>query len=181
VTGESLVVLYYSGQALVAPSGDVALVPYDAGKTITKAFPLKELQAALAKLKVRTVLLIIDPSVVKAGGDGKTKFKAPLWETGGPSITRLIGASGLGSGLEPEQLGHGLFTYYLLKGMRKDADRNGDGEVTLAELGAYLIDSVTEAARSDYGHEQKPQALPPIGLTGKTGSPILAKVISSPR
>jgi hypothetical protein len=179
VTPESLVVVYYSGQALVAPSGEVAFVPYDGGKTIAKAFPLKEFQASLAKLKARTVLVIADASMVKIGGDSKTKFRSPQWDTGGPSITRLVGSSGFGSGLEPERLGHGLFTYYLLKGIRKDADGNGDGDVTLSELSTYLADSVAGAARSEYSQEQKPQAVPPVGPSSKAGTALIAKTATS--
>ncbi len=179
VTPESLVVVYYSGQALVTPSGEVALVPYDGGKTFAKAFPLKDLHASLAKLKARTVLLIIDPSLVKVGGDGKTKFKTPQWDSGTPFISRLIGSSGFASGLEPEQLGHGLFTYHLLKGMRREADGNGDGDVTLGELSAYLTDSVADAARSEYSQEQKPQAVPPLSTSSKAASAMLTKASST--
>jgi hypothetical protein len=180
VTAESLVVVYYSGQVLVSPTGEAALVPYDGGKTIAKSYPLKDLQASLAKLKAKTVLLIVDPSVVKAGSEGRTKFKAPQWDSGGPAIVRLIGSSGLSSGLEPEQLGHGLFTYYLLKGLRKDADRNGDGSITLEELTTYLTDSVVEAARADYNQEQKPQMVPPNAGSSKHGTAVVTRTIASP-
>lgn len=42
---------------------------------------------------------------------------------------------------------HGLFTYYLLKGMRKDADRNEDGKITLAELETYVKAEVSSRAK----------------------------------
>ena len=176
VTSESLVVVYYSGQTLVAPSGEIALVPYDGGKTIAKSFPLKDLQASLAKLKARTVLLIVDPTLVKTGGDSKTKFRTPQWDSGTSSISRLIGSSGFGSGLEPEQLGHGLFSYQLLKGIRREADGNGDGEVTFGELSAFLANAVTDAARSDYSQEQKPQTVPPLAASSRAASTLLTKV-----
>ncbi|MBI5855403.1 MAG: hypothetical protein HZB35_09305 [Nitrospirae bacterium] len=178
ITPESLIVVYYSGQALVAPSGEVALVPYDAGKSFAKGYLLKDLQAELAKLKARTVLLVVDGSVVKAGGDGKTKHKAPQWDTGSAGIMRLIGSSGFGSGLEPDQLKHGLFTYNLLRGIRKDADSNGDGEVTVGELSAYLAETVPGAAKSDFGQEQHPQSVPPVSPSSKAGMALLTKTTS---
>ncbi len=179
VTPESLLIVYYSGQVLVAPSGEVALVPYDGGRTIAKSYPLKDFQSSLTKLRARTVLLIVDPSVMKIGGDSKTKFKSPQWDSGGASLSRLIGTSGLGSGLEPEQLGHGLFTYYLLKGLRGEADSNRDGDVTFGELSAYASESVAEVARSDYNQEQKPQAVPSLGASSKAAT-ILARTAPLP-
>jgi uncharacterized caspase-like protein len=41
--------------------------------------------------------------------------------------------------------GHGVFTYFLLRGMKGEADRNHDGVVTAGELFAYLQQSVREA------------------------------------
>ena len=49
--------------------------------------------------------------------------------------------------------GHGVFTYYLLKG--RDGDSNHDGTVTVAELSAFLRDKVT----ADTEGRQNPQAI----------------------
>ncbi len=52
--------------------------------------------------------------------------------------------------------GHGVFTFYLLKGLRGDADMNKDGTVTAGELFAYVHDNVEKAT----GGNQSPMALP---------------------
>jgi uncharacterized caspase-like protein len=52
--------------------------------------------------------------------------------------------------------GHGVFTYYLLKGLKGDADLNKDGTVTAGELFAYVHDNVEKAT----GGNQSPMALP---------------------
>jgi hypothetical protein len=48
--------------------------------------------------------------------------------------------------------GHGVFTYYLLEGMRGAADLDGDGIVTIGELFEYVRDNVKQAT----GHKQHP-------------------------
>jgi tetratricopeptide (TPR) repeat protein len=51
--------------------------------------------------------------------------------------------------------GHGIFTYYVVKGLEGQADENGDGIVTADELADYVRVSVREAVRSA-GGEQNP-------------------------
>jgi uncharacterized caspase-like protein len=52
--------------------------------------------------------------------------------------------------------GHGVFTYFLLKGLRGEADFNKDGTVTAGELFAYIHDNVDRATDGN----QSPMALP---------------------
>jgi uncharacterized caspase-like protein len=44
--------------------------------------------------------------------------------------------------------GHGVFTYFLLKGLKGDADYNKDGRVTLGELIPYLSEQVRRGTRN---------------------------------
>jgi hypothetical protein len=41
---------------------------------------------------------------------------------------------------------HGLFSYYLMKGMRGDADANNDNQITVGELGDYVKENVSNMA-----------------------------------
>jgi len=52
--------------------------------------------------------------------------------------------------------GHGVFTFFLLKGLHGEADYNKDGTVTAGELFAYIHDSVDKATDGN----QSPMALP---------------------
>jgi hypothetical protein len=52
--------------------------------------------------------------------------------------------------------GHGVFTFFLLKGLHGEADANKDGTVTAGELFAYIHDSVDKATEGS----QSPMALP---------------------
>ena len=53
---------------------------------------------------------------------------------------------------EREELGHGVFTYYLLEGLRGKADTDGDGIITVDEAYTYVSRRVAEVT----GQNQHP-------------------------
>jgi hypothetical protein len=175
VTSESVVIVYFSGQAKVSASGETFLVPYEGGTSVSRLYPLKDLQDALSRLKARQIVLIFDGAVSKLSLDQKVKNKEPQWDLGGSRIVRLIGTTGLRDGVESEKLRHGLFTYYMLRGLKGEADDNLDGEVTLGELGAFVGRSVPAAAKSAFNQEQHPQILPILQPGSQPASLLLTK------
>ena len=54
---------------------------------------------------------------------------------------------------------HGLFTYYLLKGLRGPADTDNDKTITLGELYSYVTTNVSKVSRRK-GIEQTPVIMP---------------------
>jgi hypothetical protein len=54
---------------------------------------------------------------------------------------------------------HGLFTYYLLKGLRGAADENGDTVVTAKEVDQYLSEKVPYQAARQHNRKQTPQVV----------------------
>jgi uncharacterized caspase-like protein len=65
----------------------------------------------------------------------------------------IITASGPNEvSVENDDLGHGVFTYYLLEGLRGAADSDGDGIVTVDEAYGYVSGAVPRAT----GQEQHP-------------------------
>ena len=54
--------------------------------------------------------------------------------------------------VEKDELGHGVFTYYLMEGLRGPADTDADGLVTVDEAYRYVSVKVPEAT----GQEQHP-------------------------
>ena len=65
----------------------------------------------------------------------------------------ILSASGANAVSEENKaLGHGIFTYYLLEGLRGKADADGDGRVTVDEAYGCESGHVPEAA----GQEQHP-------------------------
>src|SRR5262245_62621332 len=52
---------------------------------------------------------------------------------------------------EDNELGHGVFTWFLIKGLKGEADRNKNNIVTAGELHLYLLENVpghTEIGRA---------------------------------
>jgi hypothetical protein len=61
---------------------------------------------------------------------------------------------------ELDELGHGVFTYYVLEGLQGKADRNGDGIVTVSELSAgswSWVDALESPPRSSGAHLRQRQ------------------------
>ncbi len=55
-------------------------------------------------------------------------------------------------------LKHGIFSYYLMKGMEGDADADKDGKITLGEMQAYLVENVGRQAGM-MSRKQEPQLI----------------------
>ena len=73
-----------------------------------------------------------------------------------PNVTVLAAAAGNQVSSDYDRTKHGLFTYYLLKGMRGEADTTKDGWIDLAELSNYVRDKVRSTAVSELNREQTP-------------------------
>lgn len=80
-----------------------------------------------------------------------------------PGVTATIASTGEAElATENRELGQGIFTLALLNGLRCDADRDGDGCVTLGEIEPYLVREVPSlAARA--GGKQTPVIHSPPG------------------
>jgi uncharacterized caspase-like protein len=59
-------------------------------------------------------------------------------------------------------LKHGIFSYYLMKGMEGDADENRDGKITAAELQTYILEMVGKQAMT-LNRRQEPQMVGDLG------------------
>ena len=58
--------------------------------------------------------------------------------------------------IQSGELGQGVFTYFLLKGMNGSADKNMDKVVTIEELFYYVRDSTYSYTRKNWNHSQCP-------------------------
>jgi len=130
----------------------------------TTALAMDEIPGMLARVPAERVVLLLDTSYSGApGGRTLAPSKAPSRSLGDQFLERIaigrgrlvITASGPNEvALEPADLGHGLFTYYLLEGLSGKADRNGDGVVTVSELYPYVEDQVERRARAAGGRQR---------------------------
>ena len=177
---DTVVIVYFAGLASVSSTGETFLIPYDGTATTTsRAYPMRDLEAALSRLKAKQTVFLFDGTVSRMGSDTRTKTALtalPQWNPTGSSTLHVIGTSDIGQGLEDDRHRHGLFTYYLLRALRGEADTNRDGDVTLGETVTYLSQKVRWASKTYMNQEQRPFAIPAIGPTDPSASMILTKV-----
>lgn len=176
---DAVVIVYFAGLASVSSTGETFLIPYDGTATATsRAYPLKDLEAALSRLKAKQTVFLFDGIVSRMGPNGKTKAAPPQWNPAGSSTLHVIGTSGIGRGLDDDQHQHGLFTYYLLRALRGEADTNRDGDVTFGETATYLSQKVLWASKARMNQEQRPLVAPALRPTDPAAAVILTKPAS---
>jgi Caspase domain len=165
----STVFIYYAGHGAVDPStGDTFLVPYEGSpeSPSTRLYPLKQLYESLEALKARDVTVFLD-SCFSGGGRSISMRGRPIVitstapETQLQKVTVLAAAQGnqISSDLDSAQ--HGLFTYFLLSGIRGEADTSRDGWVDLNELYDFVRQKVQSTAISELNRDQVPALLGP--------------------
>ncbi len=132
------------------------------------AFPMFEMQEVFARvLKAKRVLTFADTchgfgfTGERAGAGaavGNNLINQYIEHYAGSGQRAVITASDINeSSFEDAKWGegHGVFTYYLLRGLGGEADRNHDGVVTAGEIFAYLESSVPGATNG----QQNPRAM----------------------
>ena len=152
------VYVFYSGHGLPSPDGQsLYFLPYGVDKQYLArtAVGQKEVVALLTASKPKSVTMFIDAcySGQTRGGETLLASAKPLalkTDTNVfPSNFTVISASANDqiSSSSPE-LKHGIFSFYLMKGMEGDADGNKDGKITTGEMQEYLSDKVSRQAMS---------------------------------
>ncbi len=160
------VFVFYSGHGLPTADGQgLYLIPPRAAKDLIEdtAIPFSKINAALQSAKPKSVTMILDAcysgqarsgeSLVASARPVQLKTESRLF----PEHFTVITASQNDqiSSSNPE-LQHGIFSYYLMKGMEGDADANRDGKITLGEMQAYLVENVGRQAGM-MSRKQEPQ------------------------
>ena len=160
------------------------LVPVDADPDdlYSTALPMDEMQNVLARIEAERVTVFLDACYSGAAGgrtfaSTKTRtvnvddiFLDRLTRAKGRAIVTASRPSELS--IELAELGHGIFTYYLVRGLQGYADNNRDGIVSLQELYEYLAQEVSRKSRQ-VGGNQHPmlkgelEGVLPLTRTGK--------------
>lgn len=165
VVPESTVYVYYSGHGAPDVTGSEAyLVPFEGHADFpSKLYPLKRMYEALAKLPAKAVVVMLDSCFSGAKGRGLSREGArplvPALEKApapGGKVSVLAGASGSQIASDLDSVEHGLFTYYLLKGLRGEADADRDGVVHLGELFSFAKENVSRKASAELNRDQTP-------------------------
>jgi formylglycine-generating enzyme required for sulfatase activity len=178
--GESDVTVFYSGhgvpglkdrQAYLLPSNG------DPNRAEISGYPIATLYKNLNKLPARTIRVFIDACfsgetpkgmLIKSASGIRIEPKVPESSS---RMVILTAAQGDQLASWDEDAKHGLFTKHLLEALYGAADEDkygdGDGKVTLSEVGRYLKLEMSYQARRRFGRVQE------ASLTGE-GSDVLA-------
>ncbi|HMJ70568.1 MAG TPA: caspase family protein [Cyclobacteriaceae bacterium] len=164
---EDVFVFYYAGhgsmvdnQFYFIPTESLRL--YDASSLKTEAIEATVLQDKLKNIRALKQLIIMDAcqsggsvELLATRGASEEKAIAQLSRSAGIHVMASAGSDQFAT--EFAELGHGLFTYLLLKALQGDADgAPKDGKVTIYELKSYLDDQVPEMTRKLKGKPQYP-------------------------
>jgi hypothetical protein len=159
----SEVFVYYSGHGAPNPTtGDAYLVPFDGDPTYLQetAYPLKRMYSALAKLPADKITVVMDSCFSGAGGRSVlAKGAKPLVNMtvvgAVPQKLTVLSASAADQISHTyDEKGHGLFTYYFLKGLKEKAGKNS---MDIKEAFDYAAPLVSRVARREYNTDQVPQ------------------------
>ena len=165
--------VFFSGRALVdGASGAVSLMAYDGAPAgPTGVYPLRQLQEAIQRLPIRRAVLVFDVSLDPAPGADLATIPQPDWESGRSDAGKdvemwMVGNLKLQEAQAHDHSKHGLFTYYLLRGLQGVADLNRDSIVTAGELCTYARNQVIQITRDQLKSRQEPLCLPQVGRGG---------------
>lgn len=164
---EDVFIFYYAGhgsmvedQFFFIPSESSRL--YDLGSLKKEAIEASVLQEKFKSIKALKQLIIMDAcqsggsvELLANRGAAEEKAIAQLSRSAGIHVMASAGSEQFAA--EFAELGHGIFTYLLIKGLQGEADgAPKDGKVTIYELKSFLDDQVPELTRKLKGKPQYP-------------------------
>ena len=170
---DDLIMIFFAGHGApeVDPRGAESdglakyLVPSDADPNdlYSTALPMDEFQTIFDRIEAERVVVFVDACYSGAAGGrtfaSKRTRAARVDEVFLDRLTRskgraiLTASRGSEVSLEVPERGHGLFTRYLVQGLRGAADLDRDGIVSLQELYQYLEQQVSQKSRSIGGNQ----------------------------
>jgi len=141
------------------------LIPVDADPDdlYSTALPMDEIKTIFERIESERVVAFLDACYSGAAG-GRTfaSLKTRATNVDDLFLERLTRSKGRAIitasrptevSIELGELGHGIFTYYLVQGLQGAADGNHDGIVSLQELYEYVEQQVAQKSRAVGGNQ----------------------------
>jgi len=170
---DDTVVIFFAGHG--APETDLRgaerdglakyLIPVDADPDdlYATALPMDEIKTIFERIEAERVVAFLDACYSGAAG-GRTfaSLKTRATTVDDLFLERLTRSKGRAIitasrptevSIELTELGHGIFTYYLVQGLQGAADGNRDGIVSLQELYEYVEQQVSQKSRAVGGNQ----------------------------
>jgi uncharacterized caspase-like protein len=182
VTAGSRVYIYFAGHGtpLVGPDGlpSQNLVPFDARPESALSFlSLSDLYSRLENLKGASTYVFLD-TCFSGSGRSFTPANTRQLVIEGPPQTENVIVFTASQNTEPSNdfpaVRHGLFTYFLFRGLYGEADKNKDQSISVEELFSYVSGSVPAAALRMINRPQTPTLMPQLPSLGNRAGGIIA-------
>ncbi|HEX4231105.1 MAG TPA: tetratricopeptide repeat protein [Bryobacteraceae bacterium] len=150
-TEDDLVLIYFAGHGFLS-QGKGYFAPYDVKPPdFATAYPMDRLgDVAANKIHGRWKVLMTDAchsGAISVDASASDEDRAALTHKMldlNRSLFTLTASRDREVSYEDPRLGHGLFTYYVIKGLEGEADTSGDGIVTADELAEYVHTQVRQ-------------------------------------
>ena len=150
---KSDIYIYFAGHGLASDDGTkMYLLPYDGRPRLLEntAVLRDKLFADLSDINPRSVTVFLDTcySGTTRGTDmliaSRPIFIAAKEQSIPENFTVFSAAAGDQTSKPLEEAKHGMFSYFLMKGMEGDADSNNDKKITALELHNYVRENVVQ-------------------------------------
>ena len=185
VSQNSTVFFYFAGHGTPnVTSGKAFILPYDGHPDFSsKLYPLDRLYEKLDQLPVKEVVVMLDSCF--SGATGRSVLPKGTRPVGisienpvvaSEKLVVLTAAAGTQASSDYDAQQHGLFTYFVLKGLRGSADRDKNGFVEIEELFDFVSAEVSGVASVELNRDQTPVLLPSREQIGKRGNIYLTVV-----
>jgi hypothetical protein len=151
--GKTDVYVFFAGHGLASDDGEqMYLLPFDGRPRLLDktAILREELFNDIASANPRSVTVFLDTcySGTTRGTDmliaSRPIALKALKQSLPDNFTVLTAAAGDQTAKPLEEAKHGMFSYFLMKGMEGDADTNQDNQITAGELHAYVQENVVQ-------------------------------------
>lgn len=150
------VYVFYSGHGLASADGKKRfLLPQDANINLIQdtALPHDFLIQTINAHQPKSLTLLLDSCYSGTSRSGTTLIASarPVViqseNEALPSNTSMLSSSsGSQISTAAPEMGHGLFSYFLMRGLEGDADGNRDGKISLTELHQFVAENVSREA-----------------------------------
>ena len=165
---EDMVIIYFAGHGATerdstSPDGDGLekyLLPYDVDpkELYATAMPMEEISRLFSRIRSDRLVFIVDTCYSGASG-GRTVSVADIRAgisdgfldrvTGGKGKIILTASAANEVSAESDEMQHGIFTHFLIKGLQGEADSDGDGLITVDEVYTYVSKQVPQATNQE--------------------------------
>lgn len=176
VEKDGTVFIYFSGHGSPNPkTGEAYMVPYDGDPAFIDhtGYPIKRLYDVLGRLPAKEVFVAMDSCFSGAGGrsvlaKGTRPLVMNLQSYSAPqNLTIMTASSGEQVSSSYDEKRHGLFTYFMLKGIKNEEVVRKDGTIAANDLFIYVKPQVERTARKQNNCEQTPQLIEAQGVAKK--------------